>query len=459
MKTWLIVIVMLLSACASAPPAGRAADPTPAAALTRPPGDPTAAGVDDPDPDAELKAMIASGKLVVGSGQTVTTTSVLRRSTFSALTLSAPSASIHVLSMGQADAMLVVGPAPARRTMLVDAGETNWNTRKGCLHVRDRVKAITGKYHVDYFVLTHYHQDHAGAPPMTANDRSTEGGGLFCLLGSGPVFFTVDTLIDSGKPPQAFMAEASPSLRGIELLTDTWVAQGTLKRRESARHGSSQIKLGNGITVDIVVTNGRLPNATNAVHADVASANPGLYSAERPASPNDFSIGMEISIGEFELFSAGDLSGAPPDNADEDFQITQNHQVYTNIEKPLTNQWKANGRESRVEVYRASHHGSKNSSSQPLADMLAPQLVIYSCGGSHGHPDDSILDRLQALGADQLLTTEADRDNGTIDDAYGNGWINPAGEIRISVPLNGPRYVVETDSQAFSYPIRADADE
>ncbi|MBF6024102.1 ComEC/Rec2 family competence protein [Lysobacter niastensis] len=415
--------------------------------------------MDETDPDAELKAMMASGKYVVGRGITPRAAGTALARLPSAMAFAGPTANIYILSMGQADSMLVVGPAPARRTLLVDAGETNWNTRKGCLHVRDRIKEITGKHHVDYFLLTHYHQDHAGAPPITTNERSTEGGGLFCLLGGGPGFFTVGTLIDSGRPPQAFMPEASPSLRGIELLTDTWLAQGTLKRREDARGGSGQINLGNGMEVDIVVSNGRLTNAANPVHMAVASVNPGLYSAGRPASPNDFSIGMEITIGEFELFSAGDLSGAPPDDADADFQVTQNDQVYTNIEKALTNLWKASGRESRVEIYRASHHGSKNSSSQPLADLLAPQLVIYSCGGSHGHPDDSVLDRFQALGADQLITTKADRDDGTIDDSYGNGWINPAGEIQISVPLNGSRFVVETDSQAFSYPIHADTDE
>src|SRR6185503_140151 len=113
--------------------------------------------------------------------------------------------SFHVFSMGQADAMLVIGPAPGRKTLLIDTGELNWNTRKGCEHVRERIVALTGRAHVDYFVLTHYHLDHAGAPQTVASSgRITPGGGLFCLLDRGTNFFTIGTLIDPGDDEAPF---------------------------------------------------------------------------------------------------------------------------------------------------------------------------------------------------------------------------------------------------------------
>jgi hypothetical protein len=35
---------------------------------------------------------------------------------------------IYVFSIGQADSMLIVGPAPERRSLLIDLGEVSWNS-------------------------------------------------------------------------------------------------------------------------------------------------------------------------------------------------------------------------------------------------------------------------------------------------------------------------------------------
>lgn len=339
--------------------------------------------------------------------------------------------------------------------MLVDLGEKNWNSRKGCLHVRERVKDITGRYRVDYLVLTHYHQDHAGAPPGDYSEKYFEGGGLFCLLGSEPEFFSVGTFLDSGAPSTTYLPSPTPSLAGIEENVDQWITSGTLGSRQTARHGTDQIKLGDNVEVEILVTDGRVSSFGPQVHALVESQYPGTYSTAHEASPNDFSIGMEISVGDFNLFTAGDLTGAPEDAQDADFALTRNNQIYTNIERPLAEHWTQLKRSSQVEVYRASHHGSGNSSSDILIDLLSPQLVIYSVGGKHGHPSESVLVRAKLLGADQLITTEADREDGNISDEYGNGWDNPAGEIRIVVPVNSSEYTVLSDTQAFTYPLRS----
>lgn len=66
-----------------------------------------------------------------------------------------------------------------------------------------------------------------------------------------------------------------------------------------------------------------------------------------------------------------------------------------------------------------------------------------------------MLVRAKLLGADQLITTEADREDGNISDEYGNGWDNPAGEIWIVVPVNSSEYTVLSDTQAFTYPLRS----
>lgn len=371
----------------------------------------------------------------------------------------------YIFDLGQADAMLVVGPPPERRTLLIDTGELNWNSRAGCNHVRDRVHQITGKYHVDFLLVTHYHLDHIGYfRAELQNGRIFEGGGIFCLLGSTPSFFTVGTLIDSGPTDPAWQPERK-YIDAIQEGVPDWIAAGVLGDYEAAQFGVDQIDLGPGVVVDVVVTDGRVSSDDDGLHAELARAEHDLFSAEQPASPNDFSVGVEISVGDFELLTAGDLTGAPGAPPYASYEIKRfrdgSSQVYSNVESRLARHWIASDRESDVEVYRANHHGSGNSSTEDLALLLEPELVIYSCGGKHGHPDRTIADRFLALGADQLVTRAIDwRDtNDVFPAAYGGGWDNPVGEVSIVVPLGGAEYTVATSRQAWSYPIRSDADE
>jgi hypothetical protein len=124
--------------------------------------------------------------------------------------------------------------------------------------------------------------------------------------------------------------------------------------------------------------------------------------------------------------------------------------------------WRDNNRESDVEIYRVNHHGSQNSSTTHLADAVRPEVVIYSAGGRYGHPKQVIADRFQALGADQMLTSSADDDewtDGIFPAEYGNGWLNPVGEVFVHVPIGGESYTISTAEQSFEYPVLSDAEE
>ena len=55
------------------------------------------------------------------------------------------------------------------------------------------------------------------------------------------------------------------------------------------------------------------------------------------------------------------------------------------------------------------HHGSKNSSSSALLELLSPRFVIVSSGHEYGHPADETLERLLAIKSleeDYLLRTD-----------------------------------------------------
>lgn len=62
-----------------------------------------------------------------------------------------------------------------------------------------------------------------------------------------------------------------------------------------------------------------------------------------------------------------------------------------------------------VDVLKAGHHGSKNSTSSAFLEAASPEYVIVSCGrmNTYGHPAPAMLGRVQAYGA-KLLRTDRD---------------------------------------------------
>lgn len=52
-------------------------------------------------------------------------------------------------------------------------------------------------------------------------------------------------------------------------------------------------------------------------------------------------------------------------------------------------------------IYKAAHHGSKNSSRQDLLDEISPRLTLISCGENnrYGHPHEEVLERIGKTGS------------------------------------------------------------
>ena len=66
----------------------------------------------------------------------------------------------------------------------------------------------------------------------------------------------------------------------------------------------------------------------------------------------------------------------------------------------------------RADLLKVGHHGSSTSSSEDFLSAVRPAYALISCGedNSYGHPEQAVLDRLEAVGAEIYRT---DR-NGTI---------------------------------------------
>lgn len=342
---------------------------------------------------------------------------------------------IYVFNVGQADAMLIVGPGPARRTLLVDmgVGRGPYSGAVNARHVARRIRSITGRRHVDYFLLSHFHEDHLG-------DHNT---GLAQLIDSEGI--TIGTAIDTGRVGVEFtrhLAPRSDRRSYHERNMARWLQSGLVRSRVLPTLGTGQIQLGAGVNVDIVAFGGQFARTEPSVHVTYAKANPD-YFRRNEASENDLSIAFELSLGNFEFWTAGDLSGAHRDGT------AARVNDYVNVEYPMVRHWTAANRESDVEVYRASHHGARFSSSVPFLAALDPETVIYSSLDHHGHPTREVVAE-RVLGHVRQYATGLDPDiwpgrPGEQPFSFYRGTVPQGalpGEVQIFVDRNGSRYTV-----------------
>lgn len=334
-------------------------------------------------------------------------------------------AEIYVFDIGQADAMLIVGPGPERKTKLVDLGaarDPRYAGRFSSQHVGQRVIDITGKAHLDCFMLSHFHFDHFGSGQSGITD----------LLAHGE--FTVSTMLDTGQLGASYV-KRSPSALDYIAKQRGWLEDGTVAERVNPVFGRSQIDLGAGIRVDIQAFAGRTYQGDRGVHSRYQARHPGWY-GENPTSENDQSIAFKITVGSFEFWSAGDLSGAAGDGTSE---LSGSGKGYTNIELPLVKRWLSEGSEHDVEVFRANHHGARYSGTPQLLEALDPEVILYSARGGHGHPSPDAIER----GGETALqyTTSLDEDTWT-DDEIAASSVEVSGEIRLFVESGGMSYSV-----------------
>jgi len=344
---------------------------------------------------------------------------------------------ITLFSLGQADAMLVVGPAPEKRSLLIDLGTPRGGDGRTHARVAKRIEEITGRRGVDYFLVSHFHEDHVGRFTKK-NPR-----GIFGLLSDPLDSFTVGSWLDRGDGELQYGIRTRAHRHTLEHMPG-FLESGRVGRRGVPNFGTSEIQLGGGIVVDVLAVAGRVfPNDKGALAA-VNAANPEIYT-KSPASENDFSIAVEISLGDFELFTAGDLNGAPFPGEGQPYPshkvrfFGKKSSTYTNVEGWMVKHWADEGRESDVEIYRANHHGSKNSSTEDLLSALDPEVVLYSCGGMYGHPDPEVVKR-GAAGAIQLITHSASEKSWP--DGLPEELADIAGETHIEVAADGSSYLL-----------------
>ena len=110
---------------------------------------------------------------------------------------------------------------------------------------------------------------------------------------------------------------------------------------------------------------------------------------DRNTEPNEYSIVLKASYGNFSALLTGDIEG--------------------NGERELTESLTEEPAGGRVTVLKAAHHGSKYSTPEAFLESERPVYAVISCGkkNSYGHPHRELLERLENCGAEILITWES----------------------------------------------------
>ena len=277
---------------------------------------------------------------------------------------------IH-FNVGQADAMLLIHRG---QSVLFDCGSPLEDPERVMKVIPSRLISLTGKRHIDYVVISHYHQDHLGNPGR--GGPKTRRSGLYSLLDDANI--TVGTLIDRGRWA---LGNPSATYKKYHRATQRWLSERKVKEHRTVKTGDS-LELDRDLRITFVAASGNgLFEELYVRYSD--------FLQEYPPSENDFSLAAVVELGDFELFVGGDLTG---ENIVRRFG--PNGTSYNDIESWIAADVGA------VEMYRVNHHGSGHSSNPCFVDHLEPRVSIISSGhhNRYGHPADDVMERLQARG-------------------------------------------------------------
>ena len=267
---------------------------------------------------------------------------------------------VHVLDVGQGDALLVI--APGGKSALVDAGDAAHASV-----VRDALKRY-GVQQLDYFVATQTHPDHIGGAPD--------------LLKA----IKVQTVLDSGIPPPDFEASA----------TSAQNAKGRTKNQTAKQPAKTRVSKGQLPTTKSYT---ELQDAVQQSGAQLVHVAPGQHyelgggvvlTVLAPISPpftkdqmrgggnvpNANSVVLRLDYGHFSMLLPGDAEAQT-----EQRLLSANANV-------------------AARILKIAHHGSKYATSAEFLRQVKPEAAIISVSeyNPYGQPAQVVLDRFKAAG-------------------------------------------------------------
>lgn len=278
---------------------------------------------------------------------------------------------------------------PAHESLLVDTGWPDHDGRDA-----DRIVSAAhqaGLSHLDYVLITHYHDDHVGGVPQLVA-RIPVG----TFLDHGP-----NRELDHGVTQHGYDAYQSV------------LAQGSSKRLEG--HPGDVLPL-TGMRVTVISADG---NTLTQPLPGGGQTNPFCAGTEtRPAdkTENARSLGIEITFGRLRLLDLGDLTW------DKERQLM----------------CPAN-RLGKVDVLVVSHHGWYQSSSPALVDAIAPRVAIMDNGAKKGGSIPVLDTVAHAPGLETLWQLHYSEEGGPAHNTAPEYIANPQDEDAHLLRLTGSR--------------------
>jgi beta-lactamase superfamily II metal-dependent hydrolase len=283
------------------------------------------------------------------------------------------------VDIGQGDMSLVATPT---KFLVGDTGESNWNSAYDVDTFDEWFRGRHGDRctHIDYVVISHFQVDHLGYIGY---------GGLWKLR-NGYKYDIARTLF---RDYRSYVGSRSGTYTNWVNYLDVEGGEADLNAK-IAEVGTTDIDMGFGATTTIVHVDGKTPSHPNGCRPEILD-----YfneTATNPPSENDYSVAFVVSLGDFDMFIGGDVSG-------EDYVGGFNYK-YHDTETCLSEDV------GEVDVYRVNHHGSDHSSNQFFIDTLVPQVSLISVGADnpYGHPRQSVVDRLDTANTQIYMTQRGD---------------------------------------------------
>ena len=269
---------------------------------------------------------------------------------------------------------------------------TKTNTR-GSQIIADYIKKCmvwTGNDQIDYFVTTHYDNDHIGgyttALPFSSNSDT------YRVIGAAEILdeFQVGKFMDRGYPDYNYPHATNHYKENVQnyIKAVKWHVANKGLNAEMFQSGSNtQIAPKSdkyNVTIQNISVNGQIwTGVGNNVKytfpelKDIQCANPPEPKNEEKCPPeNACSCVMKISYGSFDYFAGGDLQ-----------YNGRSSWSWKDIELPCTRI------AGKVDVMKANHHGVTNTNQADALKALDPKHIVV-CSWVDCHPRTNVLNTM-----------------------------------------------------------------
>jgi beta-lactamase superfamily II metal-dependent hydrolase len=236
---------------------------------------------------------------------------------------------------------------------------------------------------LDYAQITHFHDDHMGAPSSVSK---LAPAGNFVLTGITEVaaHLPIDKLIDRGFPDYTYPVPQNDEVMKNYRSFVVWQSnnKGTVfERSRPGRNDQITLKRDPSRYKDLfevrnIVANGELWTGVGTVTRQLFPELNGLAPTNYP-SENMCSIGIRLSYGKFDYFSGGDMPGV----------LRFGTPLWKDVETPVSHVV------GPVDAHILNHHGNRDSQNDALLASLRPRVLIIPVWSSD-HPGHDVLDRI-----------------------------------------------------------------